>query len=500
MLVSRNLPDERVTVLLGEDLAAALRAGDVVALYGGLGVGKTTLARAVIRAVCGDRHLEVPSPTFTLVQVYNARIQLIHADLYRLAAADELDELGLSDERDSSITLVEWPENGGARFAGSDIISVRLAIDDTGRSVAINGPDDAMARIARSLAARDFLASAGFGDTPRTFLQGDASARSYERITGPAGKPAILMDSPPRPDGPPVRDGKPYSQIAHLAETVLPFVAIDRMLRENGFCAPEIYASDLEAGFLALEDFGDAQFLTHPGRPVAERYDAAARLVAAVHSLPWPRGVSVDRVHRYAIPDYDFDAMMIEARLLIDWYLPFSAGRDPDASQISRFHSVWQQILGLLADGEKTLVLRDYHSPNLIWRGDRTGDDRIGLIDFQDAVIGPPAYDVASLALDARVDISETLEGETVQAYCAARAAAGKFDRERFQRDYAIMAAQRNSKILGIFVRLNTRDGKSAYLRHLPRIRGYIARAVRHEALEPLAQLYRDLGVLDGKP
>lgn len=499
MPISRQLPDENATTLFGEDLAAALRPGDVVALYGGLGVGKTTLARAVIRAIAGRRELEVPSPTFTLVQTYSARIPVIHADLYRLISADELDELGMAEERDSSLTLVEWPENGGTRFSGGDVISVRLDIDGTGRSAAIAGPSDAMTRIARSLAARDFLISAGLGGTPRTFLQGDASTRSYERIIGSDGKPAILMDSPARPDGPPVRGARPYSRVAHLAESVLPFVAIGNALRERGFCAPEIHASDLESGFLVLEDLGSAGLVSCAGRPVAARYGAAAGLLADLHSVQWPRRLPIDGERRHAVPGYDLEAMMIEAELLIDWYLPYSAGRNPEASEISRFRSTWLEIFALLDDAEKSLVLRDYHSPNLIWRGNRTGRDRIGLIDFQDAVIGPSAYDVASLAMDARVDIGESLEAATVQAYCAAREAAGKFDRNHFERDYAIMAAQRNSKILGIFVRLDRRDGKSAYLRHLPRILGYVARALRHRALAPLADLYSDLGILDEK-
>lgn len=154
----------------------------------------------------------------------------------------------------------------------------------------------------------------------------------------------------------------------------------------------------------------------------------------------------------------------------------------------------------LIADAqhaEKSLVLRDYHSPNLIWRPEREGDDRLGVIDFQDAMIGPAAYDVASLAVDARVTISPELERATVEAYCAARAAAGPFDRAAFDRAYAIMAAQRNSKIIGIFVRLNERDGKPHYLRHLPRIRDYLRRALAHPDLAELKALYGRLGLLE---
>jgi tRNA threonylcarbamoyl adenosine modification protein YjeE len=461
MAVKRALIDEKATILLGEDLAAAAKPGDIFALFGGLGVGKTTLARAIIRAIACDRLLEVPSPTYTIVQTYDLRIPVIHTDLYRLSSPGDLDEIGLADEGDTSLTLVEWPENAGSRFLGSDVVSVRLEMDGESRRVQIDGPGSVMNRIERSLLARQFLKSAGYGETQRNFLQGDASTRSYERISGAAGEPAILMDSPARTDGPPVRNGMPYSRIAHLAETVVPFVAIGRTLRERGFCAPEIHAADLDNGFLAIEDLGTGDFLAYPSQPVGERYAAAATLLADFHRERWPREIVVDERHRHAVPAYDRQAMMIEAELLTDWYLPHAVGRTPDASILERFRSTWHHALDLLENCENSLVLRDYHSPNIIWRGERQGRDRIGLIDFQDAVFGPTAYDMASLALDARVDISEELEAKTVEAYCTGREAAGSFSREDFKRAYSIMAAQRNSKILGIFIRLDRRDGKS---------------------------------------
>ncbi|TKB29565.1 MAG: bifunctional tRNA (adenosine(37)-N6)-threonylcarbamoyltransferase complex ATPase subunit type 1 TsaE/phosphotransferase, partial [Mesorhizobium sp.] len=146
---------------------------------------------------------------------------------------------------------------------------------------------------------------------------------------------------------------------------------------------------------------------------------------------------------------------------------------------------------------EYTLMLRDFHSPNLIWRADRSGHDRLGVVDVQDALIGPSAYDVASLAMDARVTISPEIEKHTLAAYIAARRAAGAFDENEFRETYAIMAAQRNSKILGIFVRLEKRDGKPYYLKHLPRIRDYLRRALAHPALAGLQDFYIAHGLLE---
>src|SRR5690606_5088562 len=147
-----------------------------------------------------------------------------------------------------------------------------------------------------------------------------------------------------------------------------------------------------------------------------------------------------------------------------------------------------------LEHAEQSIILRDFHSPNIIWRDDRKGLDRLGIIDFQDAVFGPAAYDVAALALDARVTISADLECAIVDAYCTARGAG--FDRTGFEESYAATAAQRNSKLLGTFVRLDRRDGKPAYLKHLPRIRNYLRRALRHPSLAELDEFYRRAGFL----
>lgn len=488
-----TIADENDTARLMADLALLLAPGDTVTLTGDLGAGKTFAARALIRYLAGDDALEVPSPTFTLVQVYETRLPAAHFDLYRLAAPDELDELGFDEAIAGGVALVEWPGRAGDRLPET-AIHVRLTEEGAGRRAAIDAPDAALARLRRSLAIRDFLGRAGWGNARREFLLGDASTRAYETVTLPDSAPRILMNAPRRPDGPPIRDGRPYSRIAKLAESVTPFVAVDRALRGAGFAAPDVYAADLDGGLLLIEHLGAGSFLDD-GAPVALRYRAAAELLADLHAVRWdPRMPAAPGVlHR--VPPYDREAMAIETELLLDWYFPRMRGRPANEAERALFGAAWSAAFDALADAETSLVLRDYHSPNLIWRPERRGNDRLGLIDFQDALIGPAAYDVASLAMDARVTIPPALEAETVEAYCAARAARGGFDRARFGRDYAIMAAQRNSKILGIFVRLNDRDGKPHYLRHLPRIRDYLSRALAHPGLAPVREAYSALGI-----
>ncbi len=495
-MLERFLGDEAATMRLGEDLAMALRPGDVLALHGDLGAGKSTLARALIRALADDTALEVPSPTFTLVQSYDTRVPVHHFDLYRLSSSDELEELGFPDVLKDGAALIEWPERADDRLPDSTI-AVELVHQDDGRSVRILGDGAACQRITRSLAMRDFLERYGWGAARRRHFVGDASARSYEIVSLADHAPRVLMNSPRLVLGPPVRDGKPYAEIAHTAQTVAAFIGVDRLLREAGVAAPEIHAQDLDDGFLLIDHLGTEGLLTPDGAPILERYALVSELLAFMHRQHWSDRVAVAPDTFHVVPPFDRDAMLIEAELLIDWYLPAIRGQSASEAERDAFRAAWNTVLDRLGGGEPSLMLRDVQSPNFIWRGDRTGFDRLGVIDFQDALIGPSAYDVASLALDPRVTIEPAFEHAVVEAYAAARTAAGGFDRAAFEVAYAIMGAQRHSKILGIFVRLDRRDGKPFYLKHLPRIRDYLRRLLVHPALAEVRALYDRLGMLE---
>lgn len=495
-MLERLLADETETARLGEDLAMTLRPGDVLALKGDLGAGKSTLARALIRALADDADLDVPSPTFTLVQSYDTHVPVHHFDLYRLSFAAEIDELGFDDALAQGAALVEWPERAEAYLPKTTIL-IELAHDGDGRLARLSGSGPAFERIARSLAMRDFLVRAGWGEAQRRHFIGDASARSYEIASLPGLAPRVLMNSPRLVLGPPVRDGKPYAEIAHTAQSVSAFVAIDRALEAGGVSVPRIFAEDQDQGFLLLDHLGSEGFLGVHGQPVAERCAAAAELLAMMHGQTWPERMEAGRGAFHHVPPFDRAAMMIEADLLVDWYVPAISGSPAGDALRAGYHREWNAALDRLGGREYTLMLRDFHSPNIIWRGDRTGHDRLGIVDFQDALIGPSAYDVASLAMDARVTMSPKIEKLTLDAYVAARHAAGAFDEAGFLEAYAIMAAQRNSKILGIFVRLEKRDGKPYYLKHLPRIRDYLRRALAHPALAGLRDFYSEHGLLE---
>ncbi|WP_322988855.1 tRNA (adenosine(37)-N6)-threonylcarbamoyltransferase complex ATPase subunit type 1 TsaE [Hoeflea sp.] len=490
-----ELTDLAATGRFAEDVALALKVGDCLCLSGDLGAGKSTFARALIRAVADDPDLEAPSPTFTLVQSYQLRLSIAHLDLYRIGSADELDELGLDDALTDGAALVEWPEKARDRLP-RNCVTIRLDGVGDSRTATVTAPEEFMSRLERSRAARRFLKKANLGLAARRYLQGDASTRTYESIRPTQGAPLILMNAPRQPDGPPIRDGLPYSQIAHLAEDVIPFVAIARWLRAEGFAAPEILAEDLDQGFLLIEDLGSSGILDDQGRPDPERYRLAIDCLARLHmKAPPVVGLPVgDQQH--LVPAYDSRAMLIEVELLTAWYLPRQSGEPVTEPQRQQYLDLWGDLIVRLEKSEKSLVLRDYHSPNLIWRDDRSGFDRLGIIDFQDAMIGPSAYDVASLCQDARVTVEPDLAEELLDRYVAARRAANQdFDEAGFREAYAIMAAQRAAKILGIFVRLNVRDGKPGYLRHLPRMEAYIAKSLAHPALHPLRSWFAKAGI-----
>jgi tRNA threonylcarbamoyl adenosine modification protein YjeE len=491
---SVTLVDETATTQLMADLALLVGPGDVITLTGDLGAGKTAAARAMIRYLAGDDTLEVPSPTFTLVQGYELpAFPVLHADLYRVEDESELEEIGLSPLPDGTLVLVEWPERAPSSLPEDRIdvaLTHRPALGSTARAADITGYGKAAAPVARLKALRAFLDASGFMDSTRRRMAGDASTRSYARLLRDDGV-VILMNSPRRPDGAAIYNGKSYSAAVHLAEDVRPFVAIDEGLRAHGLSAPAIHHSDLDHGFLITEDFGSEGVIEgEPPRPIAERYEAATDMLAALHGMSLPDTLPLTTQSNYAIPVFDTEALLIEIGLMPEWYLP-DRNAELGAERRAEFFAMWRELLQMPAAAPRTWVLRDFHSPNLIWLAERSGIARVGVIDFQDTVLGPAAYDVVSLLQDARIDVPESLELALLSRYIKARRAqdAG-FDAAGFAELYAIMSAQRNTRLLGTFARLNRRDGKPHYLRHQPRIWTYLNRSLAHPVLAYLREWY----------
>lgn len=490
--VTLDLADEAATVRLAEDIAAALKPGDVVALEGDLGAGKSTLARALLRALANDAALEVPSPTFTLVQGYDLpRFTVHHFDLYRLGSADELDELGFDEAIKTGAALIEWPNRAGDRLPPD---AARLTLDPgptpNARRATLEASGAFAARLDRSFAIRALLASIGRAGDARRYLQGDASSRAYERARG-ASDDVIIMNQPPEPDTEAGRARVAYLKAARLAEGVEPFLAVGQALADMGLSAPRFLASDAKAGFVILEDLGDTFCVAgDPPAPIPERYAAAIDVLVDLHRRDLPASLSDTVGGTHALPRFDRSILENEIAVILEWGVPYLTGATATEAQRAGLVAAFTPLIDLIASEPSTWVLRDYHSPNLLWLADRVGAARVGLLDFQDTLLGPAAYDVASLAQDARVTVPRDLEDALVARYVAARAGDAGFDADRFRLTYAILAAQRNTRLLGLWARLLKRDGKPGYLRHYPRTSDYLERALAHPMLSAVKRWY----------
>lgn len=492
-IARRSLPDEASTASLGEELSRVVRRGDLILLAGELGAGKTTLARGFITALrSGTAAIEVPSPSFTIVQTYDdGRLPVAHLDLFRLRSFEEIEELGLEDLLSSHAVLVEWPDLL-AGILPTDHLLVTLEQQGGSRMAILQGHGSWSHRLNRLEAARDFLEGTPWKNYERIFFEGDASTRRYERLRNGA-KRAVLMDMPPRPDGPVVREGRSYSSIAHLAEDVRSVVAITDALLAKGISAARIYSRDMERGFLVIEDLGDQLY----GRVMRERGDIAelmtmaVTLLADMAAMEWPSVTQLPDGIEYRLPLYDKEALEIEVELLLDWFWPLVKGNTASKSVRGEFLEIWRNFWPEVMHSRRVWTLRDFHSPNLLWLPQRQGTSRVGVIDTQDAVMGHPAYDLASLLQDARIYIKDETATELLDYYCAYRAAAeANFDENDLRTAYLILGTQRLTKILGIFARLNLRDGKPDYLKHLGILSRYLETNLRSPVLKDLKNWY----------
>ncbi len=495
--ITVTVANEAGTVRLAEDVAAVLRSGDVLALSGDLGMGKSAFARALIRALADDPDLEVPSPTFTLVQPYEtARLTVTHFDLYRLGDPQELVEIGLDDATRSGAALIEWPDRAAGHLPSHTVrVTITPGAGLDGRVFTFAADVGGfLGRLAHSLAIRALLAANGFGEAARRPVPGDASQRGHERVRA-GDRTALVMDWPPRPSQPIMLDGLTYAELVHLSDDPAKFVGLSELLLAHGFLAPRVIAADHERRLLLQDDLGSETILDG-GMPIAECYLAAAELLAEKDKDTWPGSISVPGRGTVAIPAFDPRAMLVELSLAPDWYIRHVTGTDCAPEARAEFMALWAPLVDRLQTVEQGLVLRDVHSPNLLWQG---GDDRrrrLGLIDHQDAMIGPAVYDLMSLATDVRTDVPPELRAAIKDRYAAVRAETGPFDRDALEEAFALASTQRNTKILGGFARSAVRDGKDRYLRHLPRVRRLIVEALQHPVLLPLKLWYERHGLV----
>ncbi len=298
-----------------------------------------------------------------------------------------------------------------------------------------------------------FLLLSGWDDAARSTLAGDASNRRYDRLDHPSLGRAVLMDAPPE-----------------KGEDTRPFIKIAAHLKSAGLSAPDIVARDTENGFLIIEDLGDdlfARVLQSNSGPEETLYLAATDALFAAQSASPPAGLDT----------YGAAAMTQTAMLAIDWYLKFATPNPADIRQ--EFESQLQTLLNAHIAEPDVLVQRDYHAENLLWLPDRTGVARVGLLDFQDAMLGHPAYDLASLLKDARRDVDPQVQQTCIDHFVKISGV----DADDFKASYAVCSAQRNLRIIGVFTRLCVRDNKRHYPDLLPRVWGNLISDLTHPVL-----------------
>ena len=307
--------------------------------------------------------------------------------------------------------------------------------------------------------APEFLAAHGWGGAEIRPLAGDASFRRYFRVQRGETR-AVLMDAPP-----PHEDPKP-------------FVAVAEWLTQAGFSAPRILARDLERGLLLLDDLGDARLretLDAAPEREGELYALAVDLLVDLHRRPPMAGLRPHGLQQW----------LDELQLFSEWYCP-AVGLQVDADA---YRAAWRTVLtGVADDGlGPVTVLRDFHAENIMLVDGRAGVEHFGLLDFQDAVAGHPAYDLVSVLEDARRDVTPSIERAMLDRYMAATGCGADFEAA-----YWALAAQRNTRIIGVFTRLWKRDGKPHYMSFQARMWGLLERDLEHPALQPVRQWFDD--------
>ncbi|PHQ72339.1 MAG: aminoglycoside phosphotransferase [Sneathiella sp.] len=300
----------------------------------------------------------------------------------------------------------------------------------------------------------DFLKQNQLDAAKRQALAGDASSRRYERISDVA-RSVILMDAPP-------------------PENVGPFIEVAALLKAQGYSPPEIIAADLSRGFLLLEDLGDTLFarLIDAGAEEAPLYQLAADFLIDLTRRSPPSG----------LPRFSDDYISEQNELFLDWYIPDQSGASVSPRDRQMYRDIWSRLLPKIRVGPDVILLRDFHAENLLYLEGREGLKALGVLDFQDALVGPPAYDLASLLQDARRDVGVETAEQMIRRYIEQT----NVEENAFRSSYAILGAHRALRIMGIFVRLAKAQGKTRYLDMLPRMRRHLAHNLAHPELGEL--------------
>ena len=440
--------------------------GDLLALNGEIGSGKTTLTKHLINYLTATRIDEINSPTFNLCQTYsNEDLIISHYDFYRLDYLQEIEELDINDSIKNNFTIIEWA-NKFSSILPKDHIEIQIDNKSDKREYKILFHGEYAKKIAGHKNRLSFLSNSNLNIKKITNMRGDASKRKYYRVND-GTETFVLMDA--------LEDS--INKTA-TSKTITDFIIFRQYLEDIGLRVPKIYEFDIQKQLILEEDLGlttydelysklSFQDLINP---------AIESLLILVHS----NYKNINDLDGKAFKPQNFDEKVFinESKIFIDYYWPYVKNSICPEEEKYEFLSIIEKIYSDLST-DKTLVLRDYHSPNLHYLQNEKGHKKCALIDFQDALLGHPLYDLVSLAQDARFTISEDQERYIIDTF------KDKFlfndfqlSKSSFNEQYKILAIQRSLKILGIFARLSLLEGKNNYIIHMPRVLNYIRRSM----------------------
>ena len=473
--ISRDLSDLEKFV---RELSPLLIKGDVVALNGQIGSGKTTLAKLLINNLTQTPIEDIISPTFTLCQTYNRdALEIVHYDFYRIESEVELLEIDLHESLKDKICIIEWA-NKFSDLLPKDRIEILIECANTERVYNITPLGRFKEAIININKMENFLCNLDIKFTELKKLPGDASNRKYFRVIRPDDT-MILMDATQEND---IR-GK-----TGLSNGVDDFIVIGEYLDSIDVRVPKLIARNKIDNMILEEDLGEycyTDILTKDN--YRKLYSPAIKTLIHISDIKHPKNISKDSNPHY-LQDFDLDIYLNEAEIFIDYYWPFINGKICSADEKQEFILIMAGVHSNLTD-DKTLMLRDFHSPNLMFLENESGFKKCAVIDFQDALFGHPLYDLVSLTNDARYTINEDHEKYLIELYKKDFSFNNfQFDNFSFMQQYQILGVQRSIKILGIFARIAILESNQNYLVHMPRVINYIKRIMHSGSIPELTK------------
>ena len=457
---TKFLPDPTATDNLARELAPYLAPGDVLALTGHLGAGKSHFARALIVAL-GSQQKHLPSPTFTLIQTYDdTRMPIAHVDFYRLGDPSEADELSLEPFIEHGLSLIEWADNA-PHVCPERTLRVNIEDKDSGRQITFTSEDESwekrfgffipelqrpVTEKGRSQFVQDVTGKKG---QVISAVSADGSFRSYWRVRD-GQKSSILMDAPPP------------------MESVESFVSVAKILRDNNIHAPEVYHADNKKGYALIEDFGDTTF----GKAVKDGADMLSLYEKAVDVLLHLSPASLPS----SLPTQTYEGWQDYLCLFTDWYMPHANGHATHTSDRRHFREIVKNMYKTLMQAPSSVMMGDYHCDNVMLLSPQKdlqaqkeipgSIDDVGVLDFQDALIGPNTFDLARFIYDIRIPQPEHIRSILTERFMTPWLGTNK--EEGIRQSLRVASLFHMLRLLGVFHRLAYRDGKTNFLDYLP--------------------------------